>query len=107
MVPTKAGIARPFISGDGHKPAILVIGRGQFIQMRPEIIGNLKIIALMTSNIQKRLVARKVEIFAGGANADRLATLGVHIAPKMRDRGIANNQRISRGKPCASRIKKL
>ncbi len=40
---------------DRHKPAILIKFGCQIIQMRPERVSNLKIIALMTGNIRNAL----------------------------------------------------
>ena len=59
--------------------------------MLPKRIGDLKIISLMASNIEKRLVTGKVKIFARRSNADCLATLCMHIAPEMRRIGLADH----------------
>ena len=59
--------------------------------MLPKHIGDLEIISLMASNIEKGLVTGKVKIFARRSNADCLATLRMHVAPEMRRISLADH----------------
>ena len=55
--------------------------RGEFVEVFPEGIVDLKIVGLVAGDIQKGFVARKFKIIPRGGESDRFAALSVQIAP--------------------------
>ena len=76
-VTADSSVTRPLIAWKSHEPAILLMIRRQFIKERPERVVNLKIVCLMTSEIEERFVPSKIEIRLRRANTYRLTALPV------------------------------
>ena len=80
-VTTHACVARPLVSRQANKPSRFVkLGR-QAVELVPEIVGNLEVVALVADHIDKGRVARVAEIGFGRAHPDRFTALSVEIAP--------------------------
>ena len=50
-------------------------------QLAPELLRDLEIIALVPAHVQECLVARERKIIGGGAGANCLGALAVHVGP--------------------------
>src|SRR5437879_7832109 len=70
-VAAHAGVARPFVAGQADEAAGCVELRREAVELGPECIGDLKIVALMADDIDEGLVARVAEITFRRAHADR------------------------------------
>src|SRR4029077_3223689 len=80
-ITTHAGIARPFVTRKTNKPAGNVeLGR-QAVELLPELVGNLEVVALMTDHVDERRITRVAEIGFGCPHADGFTALPVQIAP--------------------------
>src|SRR5262249_43136743 len=80
-VATHAGIARAFVARQADEAAGRVELRGQTVELFPERVGDLEIVALMADDVDEGLVARVAEIAFRRPHADGLAALTVQVAP--------------------------
>ena len=71
----QAGVAGPLITGDRDEPAGLIEFRHQRVELRPELLRDLEVIALVAHGIDESDVAREDEVVPGRARADRLWAL--------------------------------
>ena len=76
------GVGRPFIARDADEPPRVVEFRRELIELPPECAGDLEIIGLMAHDVEMRLVAAVLEIFARRVGAERLVRLAVGVAPE-------------------------
>ena len=81
VVAPEGSVARPLVAGQGDETAGLVELGGQLIELSPERVGDLEIVALMATDIEKRPVTGECEVVAGGVGADGLFALSVEVAP--------------------------
>ena len=85
-VAAHAGVARPLVAGQADEAAGLVeLGR-QPVELRPERVGDLEVVALVADDVDEGQVARVAEIALRRAHADGLAALPVQVAPIASDR---------------------
>src|SRR4029077_9351178 len=56
------GVARPFVSRQANKSSGLVQVRGEPVELRPECVGDLEVVALMADHVDERRIARIAEI---------------------------------------------
>lgn len=80
-VAAQAGIARPFVAGEDHEAAGFVVAGGQGVQVLPEFLGDLEIVALVAHRVQEGAVAREQDELLGGVGADGLFRLAVQVGP--------------------------
>ncbi len=80
-VPTHAGIARPFIAGQGDKTPRHVELARKIVERFPERVGDLKVVALVPDDIDEGLVAGIGEIILGRIGADGFFTLCMQVTP--------------------------
>src|SRR5262249_19305241 len=94
-----AGIARPFVAGHAYEPARRVECGRQAVELGPECVGDLEIVALMADDVDESEIARIAEIAVRRAHADGFAALPVQIAPVAPQRGVRDRaQRTGAGK---------
>ncbi len=104
-ITAEAGITRPLVSGKRHETSGLIELRAQAIQLEPECISNLKIVALMAGRIDKGLVTGKFEVLPGAVGTDGFLRLPVEIGPKRQQRRILDDpQRVAFGESNAAFI---
>ncbi len=97
-VAAHAGIAGPFVARQAHEAAGHIERGRQPIELGPERIGDLKIVALMADDVDEGFIARIAEIAFRRAHADGFAALSVQIAPiAPQRRGPDHAQRIGAG----------
>ena len=97
-VAAHAGVARPFVAGKADELARLVEFGGQLVELLPERIGDLKVVALVADHVDEGRVARIAEVILRRAHADGFAALPVQIAPvAAQRRGFDHTQRIGAG----------
>ncbi len=97
-VAAHAGVARPLVARDAHEAARRVEGGGQAVELSPERIGDLKIVALVADDVEEGEIARVTEIAFRRAHADGFAALPVQVAPiAPQRRGLNHAQRIGTG----------
>jgi hypothetical protein len=75
VIATQTGIAGPLISRQRKEFALFVELCGQGIDLGPEIVRYLEIIALVAGDIDKRPVLGKMEIVARRTRTNGFATL--------------------------------
>ena len=80
-VAAHAGVAGPFVAGQADELAGLVERGGQPVELLPERVGDLEVVALVAGDVDERLVARVAEVVFRRAGADGLAALAVQVAP--------------------------
>ena len=80
-VTAQAGVAGPFVSRHAHEAPGLVKCSGQAVEFLPERIGDLKVVALVSDDVDERLVAGVAEVAFSGIGANRLAALAMQVAP--------------------------
>ncbi len=80
-VAAHAGVARPFVTRHADEAARHVEFGGEPVELVPERVGDLEVVALVADDIDEGLVARVGEIAARRIGADRLAALPVQVAP--------------------------
>ena len=103
-VAAHAGIARPFVAGQADELARHVEFRGEPVELLPERVGDLKVVALVADHVDEGRIARIAEIAFRRAHADGLAALSVQVAPvAAQRRGRDHAQRIGAGKLLAVR----
>src|SRR5690606_28949338 len=67
---------------------------GEAVELLPELVGDLEIVALVGAGVHERPVAREKEILASAPGADRLLGLTVEIAPVVDQFRPSNAKRI-------------
>ena len=80
-VAAHAGVARPFVAGQADERARLVELGGEPVELLPERVGDLEVVALVADDVDEGRVARVAEVVFGRTHADGLAALAVQIAP--------------------------
>src|SRR5712691_2992310 len=75
------GVARPLVAGQKDEAPRYIESCRQPIELLPKRVGDLEVVALMSDDVDERLVARVAEITRRGAGADRFTTLTVQITP--------------------------
>ncbi len=80
-VTAQGGVSAPFVTGKRHKTARFIEGTRGVVYGRPEVVGDLKIIALMATDIKQAVVPRKGEIVVNRIRADRLFGLPMYVRP--------------------------
>src|SRR5262249_50856558 len=80
-IPAHAGIARPFVAWHAYEPARRIECGRQAVELGPECVGDLEIVALMADDVDEGEIARIAEIAFRRAHADGFAALPVQIAP--------------------------
>src|SRR5262245_43705099 len=80
-VAAQAGVAGPFVSGHAHEAPGLVERSCQTVELLPERIGDLKIVALVSDDVDECPVTGVAEVAFSGIGADRLPALAVQVAP--------------------------
>jgi hypothetical protein len=80
-VTPKAGIARPFVSGKCDESMILVKFEREIVQLRPELVGYLKVVALVSGRIEKCEIPCEGMKLACRVSADGFLGLPMQIAP--------------------------
>src|SRR5262249_8196521 len=99
-----AGIARPFVAGQAYEGARRIERRGQRVELGPERVGDLKVIALVPDDIEKGKIARIAKIAFRRAHTDGFPALPMQVAPIAPQRhGRRHAQRIGAGKLLAFR----
>ena len=94
-VAAHAGVAGPFVARHADEATRLVECGGQTVELLPEPVGYLKVVALVADDIDEGLVAGVAEIAFGRIGADGLATLTMQVAPIAPQRRTRDNaQRI-------------
>ena len=97
-VAAQAGVAGPFVSRHAHEAPGLVERGRQAVELLPERIGDLKIVALVSDDIDERLVAGVTEVAFSGVGANRFAALAMQVAPIAPQRRAGHDtQRIGAG----------
>src|SRR5664280_2692136 len=85
------GVGGPLVSRDADKVSWTIkLGR-QTVQLVPEVSGNLKVVALMTHDVEKCFVASEFKIFPGGISSERLVRLAMGISPEIDELGICRS----------------
>ena len=74
-VAAHAGVAGPFVARHAHEASRLVECGRQAVELLPELVGYLEVVALMADDIHEGLVARVAKIAFCRIGADRLAAL--------------------------------
>jgi len=74
-VAAHAGVARPLVTRQAHETARRIERRGQSIELGPERVGDLKIVALVADHVDEGQIARVAEIAFRRAHADGFAAL--------------------------------
>ena len=80
-VTPQAGVARPLVAREGHEPVVLGELGGQVVEMGPEGVGDLEVVALVGHHVQERPVPGEGMEVAGRVGADGLLGLAVEISP--------------------------
>src|SRR5215467_3095812 len=80
-VTAHAGVARPLVAGQTDEAPWRIEGCGQAIELLPKRVGDLEVVALMSDDVDERLVACVAEITLGGAGANGFTTLAMQITP--------------------------
>ena len=80
-VAAHARVAGPFVARHADEAPWLVECGGQPVELLPEFVGYLKVVALMADDIHERLIARVAKVAFCRIGADRLAALRMQIAP--------------------------
>src|SRR5262245_22052962 len=94
-VAAHAGVARPLVTRQAHETARRIERRGQSIELGPERVGDLKIVALVADHVDEGQIAGIAEIAFRRAHADGFAALPVQVAPVAPQRcGRNNAQRV-------------
>src|SRR5689334_21183778 len=75
------GVTRPLVTGHGEEAMRHFIGSGQTIELVPERISDLEVVALVANYVEEGLVTGKGEMRVSGVGADRLFALAVQVAP--------------------------
>ena len=97
-VATHAGVARPLVARQADEAARLVELGGQPVELLPERVGDLEVVALVSDHVDEREIARVAEIAFRRAHADGLAALSVQIGPVAPQRRRPNHaQRVGAG----------
>src|SRR5690606_25463284 len=82
-VASERGVSGPFVSRQRDEAARLVeLGR-QAIELAPELVRDLEIVALVRAGVDEGTVAGEGEILSRAAGSDRLLGLAVDVAPEM------------------------
>ena len=103
-VAAHAGVARPFVAGQADETARRVEFRRQPVELGPERVGDLKVVALVADDVDEGSIARVAEIALRRAHADGLSALPVQIAPIASQRRVGGDaHRIGAGKLLAVR----
>ena len=79
-VTTKYIIARPFVTWKENEAARLVKLTGEVVEVCPEFLGDLEVVALVAHRVHEGQVA--VSKSEGAVGADRLFRLPMHVGPK-------------------------
>ena len=82
VVPTHGSQSGPLVPGQDNELVIAGELFRQSVQLRPESIGHLKAIGLMTREIGKRRVPRVLEVLLGGIGTHGFPALTVHVSPE-------------------------
>src|SRR5262249_56549766 len=98
-VAAHASIARPFVAGQAQETARRIERGGQAVELSPERIGDLKIVALMADDVEEGKIARVAKIAFRRAHTYGFAALPVQVAPVEPQRCLRDHaQRIGAGK---------
>src|SRR5690606_38436318 len=74
-------IARPLVPRQRDEAARLVELGGEPVELLPELVCDLEVVALVGAGVHERPIACECEVLAGAPGADRLLRLTVEIAP--------------------------
>ena len=80
-VPAQSGIAAPFPTGKGHQAFRFMELAGGGLDLPPEAVGDLKVVALVGTDVQEGVVAGKAEVVPDGIGSDGFLALAVEIGP--------------------------
>ena len=83
-VTAKCRVARPLVTRKEDEAAGLVELTGEVVEVSPELLGDLEVVALVAHGIHKGQVAGIFSKAARAVGADRLFRLPVHVAQKDR-----------------------
>src|SRR5439155_27273124 len=78
-VAAHAGIPRPLVAGQAYEPTRHVERGGQAVELGPERVGDMKIVALVADDVEEGEIARVTEIAFSRAHADGFAALPVQV----------------------------
>ena len=90
-VTAQSSIARPLVAGEHDEAAVIVEFPRELVQMFPEGDRDLKVVTLVTADIEKRLVAGKCEEVPCRVGADGFLGLPVEITPVVRQGRLRND----------------
>ena len=90
-VAAKPGVARPFIAGKDDEAAIFGELGGQLVELGPECLGDLEVVALMADRVEECLVAGEEMEVARRVGPDGLLRLTMQVAPIGQQRRVLDN----------------
>src|SRR5438093_1006356 len=80
-VTAHAGVARPLVTGQTDEAPRHIESRCQSIELSPKCVGDLEVVALMSDDVDERLITRVTEITFRGAGADGFTALTMQVTP--------------------------
>ena len=81
VVAAERRVRRPLVTEERDELARVVEVPDRLLDLRPELVGDLEVVAGVRGEVEERTVTRVIEVLLDGPGPDRLAGLPVQVAP--------------------------